>query len=60
MIVCAWIVYVGTTAYVAWHLFRGDAPLFLKNYTLGTNAVWLGLGFILWVFTEWFRAGDQW
>ena len=59
VIVCGWIVYVGTTAYVAWRLFQGDTPLFLKDYTLGTNAAWVTLGIMLWVATEWFRDGGD-
>jgi hypothetical protein len=59
VIVCGWIVYIGTTAYVAWRLFRGDTPLFLKDYTLGTNAAWVTVGVMLWVATEWFRDGGD-
>ena len=55
LIVAAWVVYLGVTGFVAWRILSGDPPSFLKNYTLGTNAAWAMLGFMLWVVTEWFR-----
>jgi hypothetical protein len=54
-LVIAWVAYVATTGAVAWRIITGDTPLFLENYTLGTNAGWVMLGVMLWVATEWFR-----
>ena len=48
----AFDIYLGVTGFVAWRILSGDPHLFLKNYTLGTNAAWVTLGFMLWVVTE--------
>jgi hypothetical protein len=55
LVAFAWVIYLGTTGYVLWQILSGDTPSFLKNYTLGTNAAWAMLGFMLWVVTEWLR-----
>ncbi len=55
LIVSGWIAYVATTGYVLWRILAGDTPSFLKNYTLGTNAAWVMIGFMLWIATEWLR-----
>ena len=55
LIVCAWVAYVGVTGFNAWRIFSGDTPEFLKNYTLGTNALWVTVGVALWLVTEWLR-----
>jgi hypothetical protein len=51
----AWTVYLAATATVALWIAMGDTPAFLKRYTLGTNAIWLMIGVMLWVATERFR-----
>ena len=52
----AWIAYVGITAYVLWRILSHDAPSFITDYTLGTNAAWVMLGIMLWLATEWMRG----
>jgi hypothetical protein len=60
LVACGWIIYVGIAGYVAWQISSGEPPSFIKNYTLGTNAAWLGIGFALFVATEWVRlSGDR-
>jgi hypothetical protein len=60
LVALAWTAYLGTTAYVIWRILSAETPSFLKNYTLGTNALWVMLGFLLWVATEWLRDyGDR-
>lgn len=54
-LLAGWVVYAGTTSYVLWRIFSGDTPSFLKTYTLGTNAAWVMIGFMLWIATERFR-----
>jgi hypothetical protein len=54
-LIVAWVAYVATTATVAWRIFSGDTPSFLKAYTFGTNAAWVMIGFMLWIATERFR-----
>jgi hypothetical protein len=56
LLAAAWLAYVGTTAYVAWQIYIGQPPFFLRNYTLGTNAAWAMIGFFLWIATEWLRG----
>jgi hypothetical protein len=55
-LVVAWIAYVGITAYVLWRILSHDAPSFITDYTLGTNAAWVMLGIMLWLATEWMRG----
>ncbi len=55
-LVLGWVVYVGTTTYVVWRILASDPPAFLANYTLGTNAAWVMIGFMLWLATEWMRG----
>jgi hypothetical protein len=50
---------VATTAYVVWRIVSGDTPAFLSDYTLGTNAAWVIVGFMLWLATEWARGFDN-
>ena len=58
-LVVAWIAYIGVTGYVVWRLISGDAPDFLSSYTIGTNALWIVIGFLLWLATEWARGFDS-
>jgi hypothetical protein len=55
-LVLGWVVYIGTTAYVAWRILAGDPPAFIANYSLGTNAAWVMIGIMLWLATEWMRG----
>ena len=55
-LVLGWVVYLGTTAYVVWRILADDPPSFLANYSLGTNAAWVMIGFMLWLATEWARG----
>ena len=58
-LVLAWGAYVATTAYVVWRIVSGGTPAFLSDYTLGTNAAWFIVGFMLWLATEWARGFDN-
>ena len=55
-LVLGWIAYVGITAYVAWRILSHDAPSFIADYTIGTNAAWVMVGIMLWLATEWLRG----
>lgn len=55
-LVLGWTAYLGVTAYVLWRILSGDTPSFLTDYTLGTNALWIILGLMLWLATEWMRG----
>ena len=55
----AWFAYLATTGYVVWRIVSGDTPSILSNYTLGTNAAWVILGFMLWLATQWARGFDN-
>jgi hypothetical protein len=55
-LVLGWIAYVGITAYVVWRILSHDAPSFVTNYTIGTNATWVMMGIMLWLATEWMRG----
>lgn len=55
-LILGWGAYLGVTAYVVWRILSGDAPSFLANYTLGTNAAWVMVGIMLWLATEWARG----
>ena len=55
-LVLGWVAYLGTTAYVVWRILAGDPPAFLADYSLGTNAAWAMIGFMLWLATEWMRG----
>ena len=48
--------WTASTAYVVWRIVSGDPPAFLADYTLGTNAAWAMIGFMLWLATEWVRG----
>jgi apolipoprotein N-acyltransferase len=51
-----WAAYLGTTAYVGWLMLSGSPPAFLESYTIGLNAAWVAIGFVLWLATEWIRG----
>ena len=55
-LILGWAAYVAATAYVVWRIVSGDTPAFLSDYTLGTNAAWVMIGFMLWLATEWIRG----
>ena len=55
-LVLGWAAYLGTTAYVVWRILADDPPSFLASYSLGTNAAWVMIGFMLWLATEWVRG----
>ncbi|MFN3623994.1 MAG: hypothetical protein ACK4TP_08020 [Hyphomicrobium sp.] len=55
-LVVGWAAYLGVTAYVLWRILSGDTPSYLTDYTLGTNALWVILGLMLWLATEWMRG----
>jgi hypothetical protein len=55
ILVIGWIAYIATTSLILWRIFAGQTPSFLKDYTLGTNAAWVMVGFMLWLATERFR-----
>jgi hypothetical protein len=55
-LILGWAAYVAATAYVVWRIVSGDPPAFLADYTLGTNAAWVMIGFMLWLATEWVRG----
>ena len=58
-LVVAWTAYIGVTGYVVWRLIAGDTPDFLSSYTIGTNALWIVIGFMLWLATQWSRGFDS-
>ena len=58
LILC-WSAYLALTAYVVWRIVSKDTPSFLSDYTLGTNAAWVIVGFMLWLATEWARGSDN-
>lgn len=58
-LILGWGAYVAATAYFVWRIVSGDTPSFLSDYTLGTNAAWVILGFMLWLATEWARGFDN-
>jgi hypothetical protein len=47
---------LAATAYVVWRIVAGDSPAFLANHTIGLNAAWVMVGFMLWLATEWARG----
>ena len=55
-LILGWAAYVAATAYVVWRIVSGDTPAFLSDYTLGTNAAGVMIGFMLWLATEWVRG----
>jgi hypothetical protein len=55
-LILGWSAYVAATAYVVWRIVSGYPPAFLSDYTLGTNAAWVIVGFMLWLATEWVRG----
>lgn len=59
VLIVAWPSYVGVTCYVLWRIVSGDTPSFLSNYTLGTNAAWVMLGFMLVLATAWTQGFDN-
>jgi hypothetical protein len=59
LIASGWFVYIGLTGYVLWLVYMGQTPLFLKEYSLGTNAGWIMIGVMLWVATERFREFSE-
>jgi hypothetical protein len=55
-LVLGWVAYLAATAYVVWRIVAGDSPAFLANHTIGLNAAWVMVGFMLWLATEWARG----
>jgi apolipoprotein N-acyltransferase len=55
-LVVGWAAYLGVTGYVLWRIVSGNTPSYLTDYTLGTNALWVILGLMLWLATEWMRG----